>query len=174
MIICVTGFAGCGKNVVSDVVAQRLGIGRVKLSFKDIAKDMGISLMDVQQRADKDPSIDREFDNRVSDAAHKGDCVVSTWLGPWLIRDASMRVWLDAGEEVRARRISNRDKITYIDALKHVKARDENNRKRYFALYGINIDDHSAFDLIINTEIYRPEQSAGIIIAALKEKKVIQ
>lgn len=174
MIICIAGLAGSGKDVTANVVAQRLGIGRVKFGLKEVASAMGISLLEVMQRAERDPAIDRELDNRISDAAHKGDCVLSTWLGPWLIRDASMRVWLQASEEVRARRIVGRDKFTYIDALKHVKERDERNRKRYFALYGISIDDQSAFDLIINTEIYSPEQSAGIIIAALKEKKVIQ
>jgi len=37
-------------------------------------------------------------------------------------------------------------------------------------LYGIDLLDHSIFDLIINTEHYTPEQIADIVVAAYKAK----
>lgn len=162
---------GSGKDTVADLVAAKLGVARVKLTPKDIAKEMGISILEWQARADEDPAIDREFDNRVSTEAHKGDCVVSTWLGAWTIRDADMRVWLAATEEVRAHRISGRDKMTFMEAITHIKARDGDNKKRYKNIYGISLDDHSAFDLVINTEFYVPEQCANIIVCAMNEKR---
>ena len=44
--------------------------------------------------------------------------------------------------------------------------RDEQNRKRYLKLYGIDINDHSDFDITINTGLLTAEQVSGLIGAA--------
>lgn len=170
MIIAISGLVGSGKDTVADGVAQQLGLRRIKLSFKDIARDLGIPLMEYQRYVEKDLTIDREFDNRVVAEAKKGNCVVSTWLAPWMIKDATLRVWLDASEEVRAERIAKRDGIKKIAALIHVRERDLHNRGRYLALYGIDINDRSPFDIILNTEKLTIAQEIAIIVAAAKIK----
>ena len=53
-------------------------------------------------------------------------------------------------------------------ALSHISDRDESNHHRYNEVYGINIYDHSGFELVINTERFRPAQSAQIIAAAAR------
>ena len=170
-IICISGLVGSGKDTVSDIVANKLGFNRVKLSFKDVAKQMGISLMEYHAYVEKDLTIDKQFDKMVIKEARKQNSVISTWLGPWLINDAVLKIWLNASEETRAERISNRDQMGKIKALKHVKERDRHNRGRYLALYAIDILYHSGFDLEINTEHFNPEQIAEIIVAAYNSKK---
>jgi cytidylate kinase len=97
--------------------------------------------------------------------------VTSTWLGPWLIKDADLRIWLDASPDARARRISGRDGMTLAEAMDHVRKRDAHNRARYKRLYNVDIfEDRSIFDLIINTETFMPEDSASIIETAVKVK----
>ena len=44
--------------------------------------------------------------------------------------------------------------------------RDEQNRKRYLQLYGLDIHDHSDFDITINTEKLTAEQVSSLIVAA--------
>jgi cytidylate kinase len=46
--------------------------------------------------------------------------------------------------------------------------RDEQNRKRYLQLYGIDINDRSDFDIIINTERLTAEQVSSLIVAAAR------
>jgi cytidylate kinase len=174
LIICVSGLSGCGKNTVGAKVAEMLKLGTVQMSFKDEAKARGITLMELQEIAAKDKKFDLELDAKIAKEAEKGDCVVMTWLGPWVVKNADLRVWLEAPESERARRIVGRDKMTHDDALKHVHERDAMNRTRYKKYYGIDIFDRSIFDLSISTGRFAPDESAEIIAEAaqlLKPKK---
>lgn len=171
MIVCVSGLAGCGKNTVGEFLAEKLSLKPVGFSFKDEAETREISLMELQELAAKNPSIDKEFDERLVREAGKGNCVITTWLGSWMVENADFRVWLKASEEERAKRVSSRDKMSFGEALAHVKKRDDGNRQRYKKYYGIDIDDHSNFDLEINTRVFTPEAIAEIIVEAIKRKK---
>jgi cytidylate kinase len=168
-VICIGGYTGSGKDTIADLVANKLNFKRIKFSFKDVAKELNIPLMEYQKYVEKDLTIDKKFDERIIKEA-KGKCVISTWLSPWIVKNAVLRVFLEASEEERAKRIAKRDKMTFKKALEHIKERDMHNRGRYLALYGIDIYDKSIFDLIINTEKLTPKQSAEIVIAAYKTK----
>lgn len=170
MIITISGLSGCGKDTVGALVAKTLRLRHIRFSFKDEAARRGISLMQLQRLATKNPSIDKEFDRRLVKEARRGDCVVTTWLGSWLVKGADLRVWLAATEKTRAARIARREGITLARALSHIRARDANNRARYKRLYGIDLGDHANFDLEIHTDRLAPETIARIIIAAAKEK----
>jgi len=171
MIIAISGLVGSGKDSVAKMVAEKLSIKHINLTFKDAARAKDIPLMEYQEYAKKNVSIDKEFDDMVIAETKKEDCVTSTWLGPWLIKDADLRIWLDASPDARARRISGRDGMTLAEAMDHVRKRDAHNRARYKRLYNIDIfEDRSVFDLIINTETFMPEDSASIIETAIKEK----
>ena len=126
-------------------------------------------MMELQALASKDPSLDKQLDEKIVTEAAKGNCVVMTWLGPWMVKGSDLRVWLEASEEERARRVSERDRMGLAEALEHVRKRDANNRKRYKKFYGINIDDRSIFDLVVNTGRFNPDQSSEIIVAAAKQ-----
>jgi len=171
MIICISGLSGSGKNTVGEIVAKKLGLGEVKVSFKEIAAKKKINLMELQKIASMDESYDKKLDAEIVKKAKKGNCVVTTWLGPWMVKNADLRVWLDVSEGERARRVANRDKMNYDAAIEHIKERDKNNRERYSRYYNIDIDDHSIFDLEIKSNSLTPEQIAEKIIEAAKSKK---
>jgi cytidylate kinase len=170
-IICISGLVGSGKDSIADVVAERLKFQRIRLTFKDAARRMGITLMEYQGYVEKDLTIDKEFDKMSVKEARKADSVLSTWLGPWMVKEAALRVWLETSPKMRAERISKRDEMSKAKALKHVNERDMHNRGRYMALYGVDIYDHSQFDVIINTENYSVDQIADIVVAAYKSRK---
>jgi CMP/dCMP kinase len=170
-IICISGLVGSGKDSIADAVAERLKYHRVRLTFKDAAQRMGVTLMEYHAYVEKDLTIDKEFDKMQLKEARKADSVLSTWLSGWLVKDAALRVWLEASPKSRAERISKRDEMSKAKALKHVHDRDMHNRGRYMALYGIDVFDHSGFDLIINTEHYTIDQIADIVVAAYKSRK---
>jgi len=171
MIIAISGLVGSGKDSVAKMVAEKLAIRHLDFTFKDAARKLGIPLMEYHEYAKKNVSIDKEFDDMVIAETKKEDCVTSTWLGPWLVKDADLRIWLDASPDARARRISGRDGMTLAEAMDHVRKRDAHNRARYKRLYNVDIfEDRSVFDLIINTETFMPENSASIIEAAIKGK----
>jgi len=169
MIIAISGLSGCGKNSVGEKVAAKLGLRPVQVSFKEEAKRRGLGLMELQELASKDPALDRRLDEKIVAEASKGNCVVMTWLGPWMVKNADLRVWLNASEEERARRVSGRDRMGLAKAREHVRKRDANNMERYRKFYNIDINDRSIFDLEVNTDRFNPEQSSEIIVAAAEQ-----
>ncbi|MEM4348126.1 MAG: cytidylate kinase family protein [Candidatus Anstonellaceae archaeon] len=169
MKICISGLSGSGKNSIGLLVAKKLGMKLINPTFKTLAKKSKISLMEFHKKAEQNSSIDKNFDKALIKQA-KGNCVVTTWLGPWMIKDADLKIWLNASAAARAQRIAQRDGMTSEEAQQHISQRDESNRQRYLRIYGIDIYDHSGFDLVINTEKFHPKQSAEIICCAAKAK----
>ncbi|MEM3399688.1 MAG: cytidylate kinase family protein [Candidatus Micrarchaeia archaeon] len=167
-IICISGFSASGKTTVGKKVAKLLGLKHIHYSFKHIAKKKGVSLMHIQKIAEKDKKLDLDFDARVVESAKEGGCVVTTWLSPWMVKNADLRVWLEATEETRARRLAGREKTSFKSALRHIRERDASNIRRYIRYYGIDIRDHSNFDLIINSERFSPDTIARIIKASME------
>jgi cytidylate kinase len=171
MIIAIAGYTGSGKNTLGEEIAKRTGMRVVCPTFKDLAAKEGIPLMEFQKKAEKDKNIDLKFDELLK-AEAKGDCVVTTWLGPWIV-DADLRVFVFAPLETRAARIAKRDSMTPEEARRHVKERDERNRKRYLKVYGIDIFDTSKFDLCLNSGKYLPGEMADMVLklADIKKRK---
>ena len=56
----------------------------------------------------------------------------------------------------------------YESVLYRTLQRDEQNRKRYLEVYGIDINDRNDFDIIINTEKLTAEQVSSLIVAAAR------
>ncbi|MCX6772354.1 MAG: cytidylate kinase family protein [Candidatus Micrarchaeota archaeon] len=171
MIICISGLSGSGKNSVGKLVADKLRLRLIDPTFKTIAAKQKMSLLDFHKKAEHEHSIDKKFDDALIASTKGGNCVVCTWLGPWMIKNADIRVWLYAPSAARATRVAKRDGMAVDEASRHIAERDESNRLRYLDIYTIDIYDHSGFDLVINSEIYKPEQSSEIIVAAALSKK---
>ena len=169
MIIAISGLTGSGKNTLGEMLAKKLGYKLVCPTFKDLAAKEGVSLMEFQKKATKDPDIDKKFDALLKEQAAKGNCVVTTWLGAWMT-DADVRIKVFAPLETRAKRIAERDGMGLKEAMKHVKARDEDNRKRYLKVYGIDIYDDSNFDACLNAGIYTPEKLLDIVQSVIETK----
>ena len=171
MIIAVWGFTGSGKNTLGALIAKKLGYKMVEPTFKDLAAREGISLMEFQKKAANDHNIDKKFDELLKEQVNAtgGNCVVTTWLGPWMV-DADARIKLNVPLEIRAERVAKRDKMTAAEAKKHVTERDKQNIKRYYDVYKIDITDDSKFDVILEGGRSKPEE---LLVQAMKviEKK---
>jgi cytidylate kinase len=171
MIIAVSGLGGSGKDTLGRALAKELGMPVVSPTFKTLAEEEGISLMEFQEKAKNDPEIDRKFDEALKREASKGDCVVTTWLGPWMV-EADYRVWVLAPLKIRAERLAKRDGLSFDDALAHLRKRDAGNRERYLSVYGIDILELEGFDLAVNSGGLSPQELVGIVLEGMKQKKL--
>jgi cytidylate kinase len=170
MIIAISGLTGSGKNTLGGLLAKKLGYRLVCPTFKDLAAREGVSLMEFQKRAETDPDIDRKFDAALKEQATAGNCVVTTWLGPWMV-DADVRIKVKVADGIRAERIAKRDGMSRGEALEHLLERDERNRKRYLKAYGIDIDDEKIFDAVLNGGRNPPEKLLELALGVIKAKK---
>lgn len=168
MKIAISGHSGCGNTTATKNVGNALGLSIVNYTFRDLAKDLGLSFEDVHAKAPDNAIFDYLTDLKLIRAALEGRIVVGTRLASWLM-DADLRIWLHAPLEDRAHRINKRESekdATYEAVLYKTLKRDEQNRKRYLQLYGIDINDHSDFDITINTGLLTAEQVSGLISTA--------
>ncbi|HLD60236.1 MAG TPA: cytidylate kinase family protein [Candidatus Bilamarchaeaceae archaeon] len=172
MKIAITGLTASGKNTLAELVAKELSYKLVEPTFKDLAKEEGISLMEFQKKAEKDHNIDKKFDDLLKKQVSKGNCVVSTWLGPWIV-NPDITIQLFAPLDIRAMRVSKRDKMPLDKAKKHVQERDNSNRKRYLDVYNIDIFDTSSFDACLSSHKYTPEKLKEIVLQIIKTNKKI-
>lgn len=114
----------------------------------------------------------KSFDNEVAEIAEKNNCVVTTWLSPWIVKEPTIRVWVSASLDERARRYAEREKLDIKKATEMVKKKDDDTTKWIKEIYDIDVKNHSFFDMMINTEKLSINESVAIISLAvmLKEK----
>jgi len=142
LTIAMSGKSGCGNSTVSRILAQRLGLRLINYTFHDMAIEMGVSFEEVCRRAEQDDWYDRYLDRRQVELARAGGCVLASRLAIWLLKEARLKVYLQASIETRAGRVSRREGIPLDQALRATRERDERDRRRYQRLYGIDIDEH--------------------------------
>jgi len=169
-IVAISGKSGCGNSTVSRLLAERLGVALINYTFRQMAKDRGICFEDMLRLANEDPdySYDRELDARQVVLAHERDCVIGSRLAMWLLPDADLRLYLAGSLEVRAARIHEREGAELADKLAFTRERDASDHMRYLQIYEIDNDDLSAADLVINTELWKPEAIVDIVMKALE------
>ncbi|RLF16629.1 MAG: cytidylate kinase [Thermoprotei archaeon] len=170
--IAISGEPGSGKTTYAKRIAEELGLRYVSIGglFRSLAKERGLSLIDFHRLAEEDPSFDLLVDERAFSEALKGGVVVDGHLAGWLLRRvADVKIFFTAPIEVRAERVASRDGVSYEEALRQIKEREESNRRRYREIYGIDISDLSVFDLVINTALWSKEVVAETVIKLLKQ-----
>lgn len=180
MKICISGMTASGKTALGHMLAKELNVEHItKFTLEsfhkatDEAKRNKGSEMDVVQ-ATLDKKVARKFDDELVELGKtKKDFVVTIWLGPWLIKDATLRVWLYAPIEERAARRARDEKITVKKAMEMIEEKDRQNIRLFKEIQGVDITDHSDFDMELNTSKLSLGQMVSLIsmLALSKEKK---
>lgn len=108
----------------------------------------------MQQRK-SDPSFDNQVDKKLIEIIKSENAVITSYTLPWLVdEDGIIKFWLKSSQKNRARRMANRDNISYSEARKIIEIRDEENKNIYKDLYGFNFgEDLKVFDFCLNTDI---------------------
>ncbi len=158
MIIAIAGLIGAGKTTVAQDLAARLGYRVISGGdvFREMARERGISVTEVNKLAETDAALDRELDRRQAALANAGDCVVESRLSAWMV-NADLRVWLRAPLEVRAARVARREGIPVEAATADLVERERSEWARYKASYGIDVDDMKPYHVVIDTTRWTAE-----------------
>ena len=163
LVICICGMAGSGKSTVAKRIAKHYGLRYSSGgdALKAVAAELGYKVSGegwweteegirfLKERS-RNLEIDRRVDQKQLEWAEEGGIVFDSWAMPWLLKDG-FKVWLEASEEVRARRVAERDGLTLEEALKFLREKEAGTKRIYKELYGFTLgEDFSPFHLIID------------------------
>jgi len=170
MLITVSGPPGAGKSSTCAALAERLGLEHVSGGdiFRELAAERGLTLSEFNALAEEDDDIDRDLDRRLREVAlERDDVVLESRLSGWLAAEhADLRVWLDAPLAVRAERIAAREGKPVAEARTETERRAASEAGRYQAYYGIDIDDRSIYDLVVNTARWDEGEVPDLVVSA--------
>ncbi len=171
--VAISGKSGCGNTTVSTLLSQRLGVKLINYTFRTLAQERNLTLAQVIENAKTDDSYDIYVDNHQVELAKKESCVLGSRLAIWMLKEADFKVYLLASDEVRAKRIFNREGGSLEEIKNFTAMRDSEDSRRYKKLYNINNNDYSVADLVIDTENKTPEMIVELILTELKKRNLI-
>jgi cytidylate kinase len=168
--IVISGWPAVGKTTIACKLAEEFDI--VMYNGGDILKmlaeeDKGYSVKrddwwdtteakKFMEERKSDPSFDKKVDDKLIQIVKKGGTVITSYTLPWLVADKSViiiKFWLRGSSENRAKRMANRDGISFAEAKRITKLRDEENKRIYYRLYGFRFgEDLTVFDYVLNTD----------------------
>lgn len=166
--IVISGWPAVGKTTIACEIAEEFGLVMYNGGdiLKLLAKEKGYSTdrddwwdtteaKKFMKERKSDPSFDKKVDDMLIEIVEKGNAVITSYTLPWLVRENTtiIKFWLRGSSENRAKRMANRDDISFAEAREIVKLRDDENRMIYYKLYDFQFgEDLTIFDYVLNTD----------------------
>jgi len=175
MIITISGFSGSGKTTVANLVGERLKIPAVDVGciFRGLAAKHGMDIIAFGKYAEKHPEIDRQLDaEMVKLCRRKYNLILQGRLAGWMTERngvEALRVWIGAAAKTRAQRICKREGLRLAKACADTLRRDKDNRRRYLETYGLDLNDLSIYDSVIQTDNLTIEEVVCALIRAIQK-----
>jgi cytidylate kinase len=171
IIITISGPHGTGKSTYARALAKALGLRHVCAGelFRELAHEKTMTLEAFSKYAANNPEVDKLIDERTREEATTGDVVIDAQLGAWILKnDADVKLLLVASDEIRFQRIAGRDHVSFETAKRETLAREQIQRDRYKKYYGIDVTDHTIYDLKIDTGLQSIDKTKTMIIEAVR------
>lgn len=176
--ITITGDLGSGKSAVSKVLCEKTGFeyvstGRIQ---RQLAQELGLDTLEMNRRADSDPTIDQRIDGIFVELGQDAKSYVVDSRMAWFFLPASFKVYLQADVGTAAERILNdpgRNSETYEskeEAVRKILARKQSENARFLMKYGADCANLHNFDLVVNTTYRSPEKVAELILKGIEAK----
>lgn len=173
--ISMTGELGSGKSTTARYLVEKLHIELLSTGAfqREMAANMGITTLELNHRADTNPSIDEEIDGRTRALEHSGrDFVINSRLA-WRFLPSSFKVFLVCPPAIAAQRAMKQQRVSenfssHDDALEQMQARHTSERLRFLKTYDASQGHYRNYDLAIDTSWAPVEEVGNAIIEGFK------
>ncbi|MFX0006103.1 MAG: (d)CMP kinase [Promethearchaeota archaeon] len=177
MIITISGLHGTGKSTIAKLIAEKLGIQYYSTGqiFRDLAKEMNMTLEEFTKYVEENPDIDEKLDNKIIDIARKGNIIIDSQLSGYILKTiADFKILLNCSLETRIKRMADRDDNDYEEKVKETMIREKSELERFKRLYDIDLNNQEEldqlYDLIIDTENLTIEEILDKILLFIEKK----
>ena len=174
MRITISGLPGSGTTTVAKLLAKELSMELISAGemFRAIAKEKNLPLGQFNELAENSDGYDRWIDEQQgAEALKREDVIAEGRLSGFFVPTAELKIWLKAPLEIRAKRVAGRERIPYEEALTAMKEREQSEHKRYEQYYGVDLDDLSIYDLVIDSSRWREYDIVKLIVVAKERVK---
>ena len=176
MLISITGKLGSGKSTICNLLKDRYGfeIYSTGAFQREVAREMGITTLELNKRLREDPSLDYVIDDAVKKLSieRAQDKLIFDSRMAWHFANKSFKIFLTIDPREAARRVmlnqrgsedfyANED-----EACEKLIERSQVEQARFMQIYGVDYYDFNNFDLIVDTTSRTPDEIINIIVAA--------
>ena len=170
LFVTVSGTPGAGVTTLCEELADALDCGYVSGGevFREIAEERGETLTELVAAAGESEEIDRALDRRLHSIAEEWGAanksfILESRLAAWIAGNrADLKIRLDAPEQVRIDRTSDREEMA-----SEMRVREVLEESRYESYYGIDLSDRSIYDLSVNTGRWGPGAVREFVLTAI-------
>jgi cytidylate kinase len=159
MIVTVSGTPGSGKSTLARGLAEALGFRHYSAGefMRQIAKERGMTILELSRAAEQRETIDKEIDERTRRLAGQEDDFVIDARLAWHFIPKSVKIFVRADLRRAAERIfkdmrsDEKENTSAESTWKNLQTRMESERQRYIKYYGVNYLDGKNYDFVIDS-----------------------
>ena len=168
MHITIAGKLGSGKSTICRALQQEHGFeiystGAVQ---REVAKEMGISTLELNQRMLSDPALDHVIDDAVAKLSRerRDDALIFDSRMAWHFAERSFKIFVTVDPLIAAQRVMldpRGSEETYRDvedARDKLIQRSRVENARFLEIYQVDNLDYRNYDLILDTSYAPPEE----------------
>lgn len=170
--VVLNGDLGSGKSTASVLLAQRLGVRRISVGdlYREMAKQRGMTALQLNLHAELDDKIDFYVDRLQSDIAASGEQLVVDSRLAWFFFHDALKVHLITDPTVAAQRVLGRpsDTVESYESVEEARdrlaSRSESERTRFLSRYGADKTRLRNYDLVCDSTSASPEEIVECIV----------
>jgi cytidylate kinase len=165
LVVTVAGPHGSGRSTQARLLADSYGLRYVSagMVFRERSEELGLSLEEMSRKASTDRDFDNYLDARTKEESRRGGVVIDATLSGWMAEDPDLRIYLSCPLEERVRRIAEREGRDVEEVDRETRFREENELARFRECYGVDLEDLSVYDLVVNTGLFDADGVARIL-----------
>ncbi|MBO5479026.1 MAG: cytidylate kinase family protein [Clostridia bacterium] len=177
-IITITGDHASGQGTLSNNLQKELGyeIYRNGQYVRKLASEKGMTINEFQVYLNEHPNLDKEIEKSATIYANNHDnLIIDAKLG-WYAVPESFKVYLKVDIEVAVDRAFNdaarkntEPYATKEEAREKILYRHKEETTRWLDTYGVNRDDMTNYDLVLDTTDLTPEEVCNRVIEAYEK-----
>ena len=177
MIITIAGDLGSGKSSVAKEVAKKIDFTYISTGYlhRKIAEEYSVDALKLNEIAQNDESIDCRIDSYLKSLNETNEDLIIDSRLAWHFVKKSIRIFFEVNPAIAVRRIigdtSRYNEPIYNDeamALEKLNERKRIENIRFFEKYGVDCNNLSNYDIIINTSLASIEDVTNMVISIVE------